>query len=388
MRTRFPLLGSGLALALFSPVALAQSEAQQRATEAFRDCREMEKYGDATPCWKRWLEKHKSAGNEAEVMVAEERSAGGKPTAPAEPPKEAQPEPEAAAPADEPEAEPEEDALEGAANEKLAEVTPGEFKTPENLPAFGELGLSLQVHGTLRYFFLDQPHYAPYGAIQAGPDSWVQQQFGLPELSYGGGGAISYDLTEATGVAGLAVRAGGEFLMGNGTATQAQIITIDLLAQMAFPVQEGIDLYGALGPTVTLAKVRAVPFYNPVVLGELDPDSGDIVAVEEMPGQKVDYAAMRFGAEALFGIAFDVTPEIALLAELPLHFSFPSAGYDSANPATMQCPTSFDANAPGTLDPNTVSTGPNQDSERCWGFGTREDTFASAGLRLGGRITF
>jgi hypothetical protein len=97
---------------------------------------------------------------------------------------------------------------------------------------------------------------------------------------------------------------------------------------------------------------------------------------------------MRFGATALIGVDFELTPGIALLAEIPLHFSFPSTGYDSAAPSTMVCPRSFDANAPGTLDPTTVSQLPDQDSLRCWGFDTREDTFASAGARIGARVTF
>jgi hypothetical protein len=191
------------------------------------------------------------------------------------------------------------------------------------------------------------------------------------------------------------VRAGGDFLLGNGTATQATLIVAELFVEKGFYLGTRTALYTGLGPTMTMAKVRAVPFYNPVVLGELDPDSGDIVEVRdmvpgqgEMPGQIVDYEAMRFGAAAVVGFEFLLSPNVALRAEVPLRFGFASAGYDSANPATMVCPTSFDEDAPGTLDPTTVSASPDQDSQRCWGFDTREDTFASAGARAGAKIMF
>src|SRR5690606_31365669 len=61
--------------------AAAQTKAQKDATNAFRNCRDMEQFGDATPCWRLYLERHRSAGNEAEIMLAEERVA----RAPAEP---------------------------------------------------------------------------------------------------------------------------------------------------------------------------------------------------------------------------------------------------------------------------------------------------------------
>jgi hypothetical protein len=264
----------------------------------------------------------------------------------------------------------------------------GEASEGDTVSEHGMIGLGIQLHGGANFYFLDQEHYAPYGAIQSGPDSWVQQQFGVPQLMYGGGAALSYDMSWLVGWSEFSVRAGGDFLLGNGTATQATLIVAELFVEKGFYLGTGTALYTGLGPTMTMAKVRAVPFYNPVVLGELDPDSEEIVEVGEMPGQIVDYEAMRFGAAAVVGFEFLLSPNVALRVEVPLRFGFASAGYDSANPATMQCPTSFDENAPGTLDPNTVSASPDQDSQRCWGFDTREDTFASAGARAGAKIMF
>lgn len=368
----------GLALTLSFTPALGQTPAQKAATEAFRDCREMEKYGDATPCWKRWLEKHKASGSEAEVLVAEERVA--KESAPKDEPDapapEATPEPE-----EQPADEQEEVVAEEPGEEAAAELTPEEFTASSDaLGEFQELGLSIQVHGAGHYLFLDQPHFAPYGAIQAGPDSWVQQQFGLPELMYGGGGAVGYDWGQHVALSKLFVRAGVDFLIGNGTATQAQIVAFELMAEKGFELMP-FDLYVALGPAATLVRVRSVPYYNPVILGELDPDTGEIVEVSQMPGQIVDYEALRFGVAAVVGVHYELTEMIALRAEIPLRYNLASQGYDSANPATSQCPSDLS-------DPSGVSSTANQDSQRCWGFDTREDTFASVGARLGAAIRF
>ena len=48
---------------------------KKAATETFRLCRDIEQHGDAAPCWRLWLQRHRDAGHEAEVIVAEERVA-------------------------------------------------------------------------------------------------------------------------------------------------------------------------------------------------------------------------------------------------------------------------------------------------------------------------
>jgi outer membrane biosynthesis protein TonB len=256
----------------------------------------------------------------------------------------------------------------------------GEASDGDTLSEHGMIGLGLQLHGGANFYFLDKAHYAPYGAIQS-PDGWVQQQFGLPQLMYGGGGALSYDLSGLVGWSEFSVRAGGDFLLGNGTATQTRLIVAELLAEKGFYLGKGLGLYLGFGPTMTMAKVRSVPFYNPVVLGELNAGSGDIEPVAQMPGQIVDFEATRFGAAAEVGFEFLLSPNLAVRAEIPLRFSFPTKGYDSANPAKSQCPTDL-------TDPASVSNSPDQDSQGCWGFDTRKDTFASAGARVGAKIMF
>jgi hypothetical protein len=63
----------------FAPAGLAEkaraTAAQKRAaTEAFSNCREVAKEGDATGCWRVWLKKYAEVGTEAEVAYAEEHS--------------------------------------------------------------------------------------------------------------------------------------------------------------------------------------------------------------------------------------------------------------------------------------------------------------------------
>src|SRR5690606_5955587 len=100
----------------------------------------------------------------------------------------------------------------------------GEASAGDTLSEMRMLGLGIQVHGGAMFYPLDKPHYAPYGAIQASQDVWVQQQFGLPLMMFGGGGALSYDMSSLVGWSEFSIRAGGEFLVGNGTATQASLI--------------------------------------------------------------------------------------------------------------------------------------------------------------------
>src|SRR4051794_25699541 len=71
------------------------------STEAFATCREQEKVGDASACWKVWLSKWRETGSEAETAYAEEhaqpRSGSPSPAAPLERPNAVAPAPSAAA---------------------------------------------------------------------------------------------------------------------------------------------------------------------------------------------------------------------------------------------------------------------------------------------------
>jgi hypothetical protein len=265
LRSLLPAGAIALASLVSAAHASAQSKAQQAATAAFRDCLEMEEFGDATPCWRRYLDKHRAAGNEGEIVLAEERTSGRKPPkknaapeepaeAPQKPESEADPE---ATEAEETEAEPEEEEEEE--EEEEAPEEPEAASAEASTDDLGGLGLTVQAHGTLGSYFLDQFHYAPYGAISTPNSSlWVRQTFALPEVMYGGGIALAYDV-KRFGEMDLAVRAGGDFVMGNGTALQAQLISMEVLGVLGFPMGP-VRGYVGLGPTLSLAKVRAVPY--------------------------------------------------------------------------------------------------------------------------------
>ena len=75
-----------------SKPAAPTTGARAAASRDFSMCREMQKEGSATACWKVWLKKHRATGSEAEVAYAEEHTneaaalaASTKPTAPAQP---------------------------------------------------------------------------------------------------------------------------------------------------------------------------------------------------------------------------------------------------------------------------------------------------------------
>jgi hypothetical protein len=252
----------------------------------------------------------------------------------------------------------------------------GEASAGDTVSELSMLGLGIQVHGGAMFFPVDSPHYAPYGAIQASEDVWVQQKFALPQLMFGGGGALSYDMSWLVGWSEFSVRLGGEYLMGNGTATQATLIETELVAEKGFYLGTGLELYVGLGPTMTIAKVRSVPFYNPIILGQ--EQNGELVAVNEIPGQVVDFRSMLFGATAMVGFEYLLTPHVALRAEFPFRFSIPQ-GYDKGTPPQSTCPSDLS-------DPD--STLESRDSSLCWGYDTREDTYASGGGRLGALVMF
>lgn len=71
----------GLTVLFATLLSVGSAGAQSRSTpaqkaaasEAFLLCRDMEKMGDAVPCWKLWVARHSSHGSEAEVMLASER---------------------------------------------------------------------------------------------------------------------------------------------------------------------------------------------------------------------------------------------------------------------------------------------------------------------------
>ncbi len=80
------LLASSRAVAEPNEPKQATKAQREAATAAFRTCREQESLGDATACWKLWLQKYRERGGEAEVIVAEEHAQRGE-KSPAPPPR-------------------------------------------------------------------------------------------------------------------------------------------------------------------------------------------------------------------------------------------------------------------------------------------------------------
>lgn len=77
------LVSAGIASTVVAAHA-QPARAKSPSAEAFSACREQEKVGDATACWKVWLSKWREKASEAEVAFAEEHAASAQPAAPVE----------------------------------------------------------------------------------------------------------------------------------------------------------------------------------------------------------------------------------------------------------------------------------------------------------------
>lgn len=119
-----------LGILLSVGAAQAQQSKQGEASKMFRLCRAIEKNGDATACWKTWLDEHREYGHEAEVMVAEERASRGQ--LDSEPAQQPAAEMEAQSRSDESESQPEPEVAEDAAD--AAETGPAPAAVVELIP--------------------------------------------------------------------------------------------------------------------------------------------------------------------------------------------------------------------------------------------------------------
>ena len=196
--------------------AAAQQRDENAATEAFKACREQEKYGDTTSCWKAWLDKHRSAAHEAEVLYAEEKAKQGE------------------APKDKPES------AEGEAPDEAAPEPSG-------------IGLSVIAHGTAALFFMNV-------AEQRFPLSPTEEAtYSVPSFGYGGGLSVGYSLGKLLKWRDTHVRLGAERLVGEGDGTGVAVTNADLAFEKGFPLGKKLKLYFAVGPSLTLVELKIVP---------------------------------------------------------------------------------------------------------------------------------
>jgi hypothetical protein len=204
------------AIAGWAAPASAQQKGKNAAAEAFKACREQEKYGDATSCWKGWLDKHRSAAHEAEVLYAEEKVKDGE------------------APQDKPESE------HGEAPSEAAPLPPG-------------IGLSVIAHGTAALFFMNEGE-------QRFPLSPTQDAtYSVPSFGYGGGFSVGYGLVKLLKWPHTHVRLGAERLVGVADGTGVAVTNADLAFEKGFPLGKKLKLYFAVGPSLTLVELKIVP---------------------------------------------------------------------------------------------------------------------------------
>ena len=219
IHSRTRLVHSLFAVLGFAAPAAAQQDGKS-ASEGFKACREQEKYGDATSCWRAWLDKHKSTGHEAEVLYAEEKVKQG------------------GAAGDEPQsAGSDEDEVEG---DKTASVEPG-------------IGLSVIAHGTAAWFFRNE------GEMRFSLSPTQAATYSVPSFGYGGGLSVGYSIGKLLRWRDTHVRLGAERLVGTANGTGAAVTHADLVFEKGFPVGPKLKIYFALGPSLTLVELKVVP---------------------------------------------------------------------------------------------------------------------------------
>lgn len=279
---------------------------------------------------------------------------------------------EPAAPADAGEEDAAAGAAEGnakAASGKLALDTDAEASNGDGL------GLGLQVHGSAAFTLGAQDHVFPRLVEGDGDPATAEALFfNIPSRMFGGGGVLSYDLSELLSLPGSAVRLGADYLVGSGRATYAQQLAAELAFEKSFQLAKRFEAYVGLGGTASLIALRSIPEYDPVPLR----------AGGQIPGQKVDMTGMRFGGLAIVGLEFLLLPNLGIRLEGNFRYHLAQQGYDSPNPETAQCPTEpTDPNAPIAEDPSQFPS-----SLSCWGFDQRKDSWTAAGGRVGMIVLF
>ncbi len=258
------------ALAGLSGQAGAQ-EAKKAASDAFNACREQEKYGDAASCWRAWMDKHKPAADEAEVLYAEAKVKG--------------------APAAKRSAATESDDGEG---RRALEVEADRDASDKSAPAESGIGLSLIVHGTAVLFFLneaDQRFELSQGQAAT---------YSVPSFGYGGGLSVGYALDKPLKWPNTHLRLGAERLVGEGDGTGATVTNVDLAFEKGLPIARRLKLYFAAGPSLTRAELKLVP--PPVLVPNQTRDVQEI-------------ASTRFGGTARIGVELALGSRVGVRLE-------------------------------------------------------------------------
>jgi hypothetical protein len=321
------------AVASIAAPASAQ-KAKKAATEAFKACREQEKFGEATSCWRAWLEKHKSAAQEAEVLYAEEKVKQG------ESAKE-EPEPESKAAASEAEgaapAAPAEKEGTEAGESAEAEASLEDLSDDDGAPAKPGIGLSVILHGTAALFIMNEgEHRFALSPTQAAT-------YNVPGFGYGGGLSVGYSLAKLLKMQHTHVRVGAERLVGTGDGTSVAVTNAELVFEKGFALGSKLIVYVALGPSLTIGQVNVVPAEVPV------PNQTD---------RTQEISTTRFGGTARVGLELPLSAR--LFARLEVAGRVNTKGF--YEPA----------------DGNVIF----------WDFEKRKDSFSSVGGRLGVGVTF
>ncbi len=89
------------------------------------------------------------------------------------------------------------------------------------------------------------------------------QDFTLPDVVFGGGGTLGYDLSSLVHSTETYVRVGAGLFTGNGLNTSAQLVPIDLWLEKGLYLARRVTLTAAVGGTFQLSSVSLLATVGP-----------------------------------------------------------------------------------------------------------------------------
>ncbi|MBX3191965.1 MAG: PEGA domain-containing protein [Labilithrix sp.] len=185
----------------------------------------------------------------------------------------------------------------------------GEAPEGARLDAYRQLGLVLAPYGSFGLLTYS------YGLTRVRSGS-VFQDFTLPDVVFGGGATIGYDLSSLVGWTETYARVGVGVLTGHGLNTSATLVPIDLWFEKGFYLARRLSLAAAVGGTVQLASVNILT---------------SMPAFEE----ELHVASTMIGPAARLGVDVMLHPDWSLKIEAAARVPLNSASYTESDGKTI-----------------------------------------------------
>ena len=193
----------------------------------------------------------------------------------------------------------------GARSHTLLTARSGDATTGSRLDVYPQLGISITP-------------YASFGTLAlGGGTTTVQsgeafQEFSLPDLVFGGGVMLGYDVSSIVRSSDTFVRAGVGVLTGSGLNTTMMLVPVDLWVEKDFYLARRLSLTTALGGTMQLGSVNL------------------LTALENVP-EDLHVSSTMFGPAARLGLDIMLHPDWSLKLEGVLRVPLSTATYTESD---------------------------------------------------------